>query len=457
MVFVLLLFVAIRIGLAPLQDNSFLTHLATGRLILDSGSVPTTDPYSWTAHGEPWTVQSWGASLIYALVEEAAGFNGLRVLSALLVGVLLTLLWKLTESAGALVGRLLTGLLVVALGSGMWAERPFLFGAVGLALTLFAADGRLDPRWMVPVMWVWVNTHGSFPFAVVVVVLLASGRWLDTRVTPQVELRLLGWTVAGTLLGGLNPIGPRILVFPVQMLERREAFQYVREWQRIGVDTGVDRVFIVMLVLTGLLVVVRARTWRNVLPLAVFGLAAVVSSRNILQASIVLTPLLAQGLHGLGRLDGRRRPPLAAPALHALVLVLVVTSVAGLRGEPTALEPYPQEAAAWMRDQGRLDTTTRVISRDVVGNYLAFAYGPEEVRVFVDDRVDMYPIEVIRWYGELINVDGEFERVLRESGATAVLWDADSPFGRWLTGSPDWDVAFEDDTWLVAVPAGGEP
>ena len=109
LVFMLLLFVAVRIGLSPLQDNSFLTHLATGRLIFDTGSVPTVDPYSWTAHGEPWTVQSWGASVIYAAVEELAGFNGLRLLTAFLVGVLLTLLWKLTDAAGGLVGRLLAG------------------------------------------------------------------------------------------------------------------------------------------------------------------------------------------------------------------------------------------------------------------------------------------------------------------------------------------------------------
>ncbi len=454
LVFMLLLFVAVRIGLSPLQDNSFLTHLATGRLIFDTGSVPTVDPYSWTAHGEPWTVQSWGASVIYAAVEELAGFNGLRLLTAFLVGVLLTLLWKLTDAAGGLVGRLLAGLLVVALGTGMWTERPFLFGAIGLALTIFAADDRIDPRWMVPIMWVWVNTHGSFPFAVVLLVLLAAGRWLDERVTPAVELRALAWTVGGTLLGGLNPIGPRILVFPVQMLERREAFQYVKEWQKIGLTAGVDRVFVAMLVITALLVVLRARTWRNVLPLVVFGVAAVVSARNILQASIVLTPLLAQGLRGLGRIDGARRPSLAAPALHAMVVALVVVSLVELRNEPTALEPYPQEATAWMHAEGLLGPENRVISRDVVGNYLEFAYGPDQARVFIDDRVDMFPIEVVRWYVGLIDVAGEYERIVAESDPTAVLWDTESPFGEWITASDDWDVVFEDDTWFVAVPAG---
>ncbi|MBK6856646.1 MAG: hypothetical protein IPG97_08900 [Microthrixaceae bacterium] len=451
-VFMLLLFVAVRIGLSPIQDNSFLTHLATGRLIFERGSVPTVDPYSWTAFGEPWTVQSWGASVIYAAVEKIAGFNGLRLLTAMLVGILLALLWKLTDAASGLVGRLLAGLLVVALGTGMWTERPFLFGAIGLALVLLAANDRLDPRWLVPVMWVWVNTHGSFPFAPVLLVLLAFGRWLDVREEPRVELRALLWVVVGTLAGGVNPIGPRILVFPVQMLERREAFQYVKEWQRIGVTAGVDRVFIAMLILTAVLVVIRARSWRNVLPLLVFGAAAVVSARNILQASIVLTPLLAQGLSGLGRIDGAKRPAVAAPALHAMAVALVVVGIIELRAQPTAFEPYPQEALAWMDANGYLGTEARVISRDVVGNYMEFAYGPDEARVFIDDRVDMFPIEVVRWYVGLIDVNGNYQQILEESRPTAVLWDSDSRFGEWLAESPDWQIAFEDETWVVALP-----
>ena len=58
------------IGSAALSDNSFFTHLATGRLILRDGAIPTVDPYTFTARGEPWVVQSWLASLVYAAVER---------------------------------------------------------------------------------------------------------------------------------------------------------------------------------------------------------------------------------------------------------------------------------------------------------------------------------------------------------------------------------------------------
>ena len=69
---------AAALASGPLNDNSFFTHLATGRLILDEGRVPTEDPYTFTAVGEPWTVQSWLAAVAYAGFERMAGTLGLR-------------------------------------------------------------------------------------------------------------------------------------------------------------------------------------------------------------------------------------------------------------------------------------------------------------------------------------------------------------------------------------------
>src|SRR5262245_35288195 len=65
------------IGLGPLNDNSFLTHLATGRLIIDNHHVPAHDPYSFSAAGHPWVVQSWLASLFYGAADKAYGARGL--------------------------------------------------------------------------------------------------------------------------------------------------------------------------------------------------------------------------------------------------------------------------------------------------------------------------------------------------------------------------------------------
>lgn len=443
--------VCVRIGMEPLQDNSFLTHLATGRLILDEGSVPTTDPYSWTALGREWTVQSWLASVIYAGLEDLVGLGGVRVLATGLVVALTVLLWKLTDVVDGLLGRAVAILLALMVGVGVWVERPLMFGAVGLAFLLLAAEGRVDPRWLVPVIWIWANTHGSFPFAPVVLVLLGVGRFLDDRRRPDVEIRCLVWTTVGIALAVVSPLGTKVLTFPFQLLENREAFSQIKEWQPIDLALSNSRIFLVQL-LVAAVALLRVRRWRAILPTVVFAVAAVTSARNIVQASIVFTPVIAAGLKGLGSIAGSRRPRLAGPVMHALVVVTVVFTVMQLGQSHTGLRPYPQEALTWMRDQGMLDTSSRIVTRDVVGNYMEFAYGPDEVRVFIDDRVDMYPVSLINSYLDLLKEGRDHESALQELDPTVVLWDKDSKLGRWLEQTDRWNVVWEDPTWLVAVP-----
>ena len=148
------------IGLSPLDDNSFFTHLATGRLILDGHSVPTHDPYSFTAPGHAWVVQSWLASVLYAGAERVAGAAGVVLLVGLTAMALAAIVWVLTRPADTVTGRIGVAAVIIAVGAGSWVERPLLFGLLALALALLAAEDRLDPRWLLPAFWVWTNTHG---------------------------------------------------------------------------------------------------------------------------------------------------------------------------------------------------------------------------------------------------------------------------------------------------------
>ncbi|MDP1804033.1 MAG: hypothetical protein Q8K72_02600, partial [Acidimicrobiales bacterium] len=157
---------AVAIGMRPLADNSFLTHLATGRLILERGAVPSSDPYTFTALGEPWVVQSWLASWLYATVEALVGATGLRLLMGAVAAGLVAVAWRLTRPAASVVARLGIGVLFVGVGAGLWAERPLMLGLLALAAVVLVAEGGLDARWLVPIGWLWVNVHGSFPLGV---------------------------------------------------------------------------------------------------------------------------------------------------------------------------------------------------------------------------------------------------------------------------------------------------
>ncbi len=76
-----------------------MTHLATGRLIVSGHGIPSHDPYSFTAHGAPWVVQSWLASVLYGWVDRFWGGQGLRVLMGLTTAALGAMTWRLTRPA----------------------------------------------------------------------------------------------------------------------------------------------------------------------------------------------------------------------------------------------------------------------------------------------------------------------------------------------------------------------
>ena len=228
------------IGLKPLDDNSLFTHVATGRIIFQSG-FPHADPYLFTPHEPSWVVQSWLASVVYWTIVRTWAFAGLLTLTAALTAVLALLVVRLARPADGFIARALLVLVTLAVGAGAWAERPFMFGLIFLSITLIAADDGLDPRWLVPVMYLWVNMHGSFPLGLLALVLLWVGRRLDHE-DGTTEWRCLKWAALGTALSVLNPYGPKLLVFPLFLLHRSDVLRHIIEWQAPTLQLGVGEV-----------------------------------------------------------------------------------------------------------------------------------------------------------------------------------------------------------------------
>lgn len=435
--------------LSPLSDNSFFTHLATGRLIIADGRVPTTDPYSFTAAGEPWTVQSWLAALIYAGVEDAAGLGAVRFVNAILCAAIGVGVWHLTARSRSLAVRGGVTLSTLLVAGALLSGRPLLFGLLGFVLTYLAADGRLDPRWLLPVGWVWVNTHGSFPYAVLLLVVLAVGRRLDAGEWGR-EPRVLAWSVGGIALGALNPIGPRLLLFPLTLLSKTDSFRAIVEWRAPTYELW-HTYAVLALVLVAVLALSRRPSWRDASVLVVFAGLGLTSQRNQVVLVIVLAAVLAGTLSEVGpTVRSVARPVLGGPARVAVALAFVLFAGAASRSPELDLSPYPVAMVEWMEDEEMWGPDSRVVAPDFVGN-LRGARAGEEARVFVDDRVDMFPVDVTQDYLDLLAGRPGWDEVLDRREATAVLWEDDTPLAALLGQSESWEVVRRDDGWLLAV------
>ena len=444
------------IGTEALSDNSFLTHLTTGRLIL-AGHFPHSDPYSFTAPGRHWVVQSWLASLLYAVADRLAGGVGIRLLVAVTTVALALCLWRLTRGARTIMGRLLTVSVPLVIGSIAWGSRPLLFGLLFLALLVLIMEEHRDPRWLVPLMWLWVNTHGSFPLGFVYLVLLAIGGRIDGQ-DVHAEIRAIKWAALGILLGGISPVGPQLLLFPLDLLAKRKVLVLLAEWQAPQFTAIWQQMFLLFIVAMVVLLprIPTERRYRSTILVAVFTAAALLGSRNVVVASVVLIPVLAMELKGLGSLPSSTRKPVYGVAVAVIAAASVGLLVLGLAGPSYDLTSYPVSSITWLQDRGLLASPHRVAALDITGNYLEYRYR-DKVKVFVDDRLDMFPPDVVKGERTLMNGGPDWEKVLDRYKIDTVVWDDNLPLSSLLRLSPHWKLVHRDKTWNVFQRVGAVP
>ena len=431
------------IGAKPLSDNSFLTHLTTGRLMLQ-GYFPSTDPYSFTAHGHPWVIQSWFASLLYGVADKLAGGLGIRMLVVSVSIVLALTCWRLTRRAKTVVPRLLSVIPALLVGTSMWGSRPLLFGLLCFALLVLVLEEERDPRWLVPLMWVWVNTHGSFPLGIVLIVVVAFGAKLDGHDISH-AISTLKWAVLGLAVSALNPIGPRLLWFPFELLTKQDVLSHMAEWQAPGFQSNWQRVFLVSVVVVAMLAprLTPARRYRVLIPGIVFAASGLYSMRNIPSATVVISLLLACEIRGLGSILGSVRKPFYRMVGIGEVALFAVLVVVRLGGPSFKLADFPVNQIDWLQSHGRLTPTNRIAAQDVVGNYLTFRTDGHQP-VFVDDRVDMFPKSVVSDELTLIHGTAGWEKVLDRWDIDSIVWAQGGPLTSLLAASPTkWKLAYK--------------
>ena len=98
----------LTLGLRLLSDPDSYSHIEVGRWILAHRTWPTSDPFSFSMHGEPWIAFEWLSEVIYAAIYELAGWNAVvafaSAMIALTVGLLARFLMRELSAAPAVRG-----------------------------------------------------------------------------------------------------------------------------------------------------------------------------------------------------------------------------------------------------------------------------------------------------------------------------------------------------------------
>ncbi|MFZ4519906.1 MAG: hypothetical protein ACOYOP_16065 [Microthrixaceae bacterium] len=447
---------------APLSDNSFLTHLATGRVLLADG-LPATNPF--LRSGGDFPVPSWWWSGALAVAERVGDGTAIRLLVVALAAVLGALLVRLVRAAApeaSPVAVLVPVSLVVLCLLPFLTPRPHLAGFLLLALALVVVGERRSAWWLVPVLATWVNVHGTWLYGLVVLALLCASdvidgpraEW-DRRAALRRSAAVVGAAVLGTVIGGaLYPDRFRLVGLPFEQFgdERaRMALAGFSEWQPAGASHPLTWV-LVALGLMAVVATVRTRRWAAACSSVVllgFGLSA---GRLLPVAAIVLLPWAAGALGGApspsaGPAGGAGVTARAVTALRVVGAALGIAAVGVAVATPAYdLSAYPVAAVDWLDARGLVgDPSVVLVSHDYTGNYLEFRDGPG-ARVWVDDRPGD---ELAIAYATLNHLRPGWRDALDRSRAQVVLWNDTRPLTAELARDPGWVTAARLDGFTV--------
>ena len=205
----------------PLYDTDFWWHLRTGEWILEQGTVPQLDLYTFTDSDRPWIDLHWGFQVLITLLYRMGGVGLVIVVKAVVITAAVLIAFRATGDGWPLTRRVTCWIPAVICILGRGYERPEMLSQLFLAIWLWVAF-RLDrqPRlvWVLPlVQLVWVNCHALFVLGLVVagcgvadwaIRLIAGGRWGLEPISPAGLLTLRTRVLAGLLALGAGLINP---------------------------------------------------------------------------------------------------------------------------------------------------------------------------------------------------------------------------------------------------------
>jgi len=406
----------------PLVDTDFWQHLAVGRAIWSTHSIPMTNVWTWPTWGEPQVLPSWGFRALLWPFWALGGVTGLFAWRWLTTLAAFGIAWATARRLGARGFTPFVAFVMCALVYRNRSQvRPETLVAVLLALETWLLERRRHPApaasgeppadparpswwrgsgpWLVTIAWIWANAHISYYLGLA----LLGIHWLCDRLPAgrgreHAKRRdRLGLTlIAATAISFVNPFGWRALAQPFEyfFLWRHEPlFMTIGELGPIQWSDNLLNGLPLVMLGWPLLALLRARRegWDRVelLTAALFLGLALTSQRFLGPMAIACAPYFARDLDAFVR-SCRWPPATAAAWARAGLAIAACAALLPLGWQYPDLRPgiglaplhYPRAACDWIAAHG---VRGRSFNQFEQGGYLLWRFWPERARLpFMD-------------------------------------------------------------------------
>ena len=406
--------------IANLPSVDLTYHLRAGAEMLAGSGIPTSDTWTFTAYGLPWTDQQWGAQVILAAVYQVGSWTGLVLFRAVLTGVIFGCLYLIGRRRG-LIARdaallSLAAFVVSAVALGL---RPQLIGMALFAVVLvLVTDRRAHPRrlWAIPVIvLVWANIHGSFFLGPAVLGLA----WLEDvhDKVPRRHLPLVVGVVSA-VAACVTPFGPFVWAYALGLSTNSLVTARITEWQPTALRDIPGILFFGSAMVIAVLIARRGdkTTWPTLAWLGFFFVIGVYAIRGVAWWSLGAATAIA-GVLVTSRVRDVSHEALGTPLMRRLNLVvaaaIVVAGIAllpvwrpiepGLDAPQGVVGNAPPGITEALRSAAK--PGDRVFNPQPWGSWFEFAL--PDLPVAIDSRIELFPPDVWDAYEQVsAGVDG---------------------------------------------------
>ena len=443
------------------HDSDAGWHIRTGELILQTHSLPRTDPFSFTQTGQPWFAWEWLADAAVAAIHSAAGLSGVALFyaAALAAGVWIWVRFNWTAGGNFLLTALFASPMLSTTDMH-WLARPHLLSWIFLLLTVrFAIRPRFTPAALTTIAGLsclWANLHASFLMAPAILLLYAAGAALPSLLfsgdPAESRSHMRGFLfAAAAALGGtlLNPYGIALHRHVILYLTDGALLDRVGEFQSFNFHLAGSGQILLALGLAavgGVLSLARKELGSFLLICFLFA-CALRSARGLPLLALLALPLAngaitqslrsANGLRtsfrsflesslrysdGLRAIDRRSNGFVWVPLLLLIAAFgLRQPAVAANTGFPPA--EFPVAAASAI---AKLPTEARLLASDKFGGYLIYRFAGSR-KVFFDGRSDLYGAQFLKDYANLTQLRPGWRITLDRYRFTHALLPTDAP------------------------------
>ncbi len=383
-------------------------HLATGRAILASGTLPTTNVLSFAEPNQAWVLQQGWPALLFELLWQNGGIACVILVKAVVITATWALVLATTLRLGAspVMGCVVT-IFAASSCAFRFVERPLIFSNLALAATAFCVStavlGHKVKRWPLAgaglIAALSCHLHAGavlcFVFLFSVAADLALGNvigWLCRKTGSDRGRSAAALTVtalgalglAAVSLAAYHPFGLRVLLVPFRMATDAYLATHLVEFRPPwAMSFGMLAPYWILLLASGVLVTAgRIPTaWR--VALVIFAALSLKHVRLVDAFAIVMAGPFAAGLMTFFSPQG---PParFGAPLRSLAVILAIAAPVLHHRRFPLGLGYNP---AIWPLPLFRTVRDLHLkgpafVSDGWAGPWLAFNYPKEKAYFF---------------------------------------------------------------------------